>query len=178
MAGSTLSSFFDYAGGANPYTYKPDPGIFGGTAPGGGSAYSPTPGGFNADEWLKDKNPYAYEPSAGETKGKSFLDKFVAALNQGADNVSKLGQQQEKEKEKEKSPFGNTGNRGFGVQKLTENFTGVFHDPSPLAQMAGVPGEPGFGGKLLSAAAPLLGMIPGVGPVLAPIASMGSSFLG
>ena len=72
MAGSTLSSFFDYAGSANPYSYKPDPGIFGGATPGGGSSYSPTPGGFNADEWLKDKDTYSYRPDS-----KSFLDKFA-----------------------------------------------------------------------------------------------------
>jgi hypothetical protein len=177
MAGSTLNSYFDYKGAANapmpsnPYDYKPDPGIFGGAAPGGGSSYSPTPGGFRADEFLEDKNPYSYKP-------KSFLDKFVSALDQGANNAKYFKQQQQQEKEKEKSLFGNTANRGFGAQKLTENLTGIFQDPSPLAQMAGVPGEPGIGGQILSAASPLLSMIPGVGPALAVGAKMGSSFLG
>ena len=169
MAGSTLSSFFDYAGGANPYTYKPDPGIFGGAAPGGGSSYSPTPGGFRADEFLEDKDPYSYKP-------KSFLDKFASALTEGAGNARKFNQQQEKEKERSIATPSSMG--GGNVQQLTDNFTALYPQTFSPFTVAGVQGEPGIGGKILSAAAPLLGMIPGVGPVLAPIASMGSSFLG
>ena len=171
MAGSTLSSFFDYAGSANPYSYKPDPGIFGGATPGGGSSYSPTPGGFNADEWLKDKDTYSYRPDS-----KSFLDKFVGALDQGAKNAKYFNQQQEKEKEKTIATSSSVG--GGNVQKLTDNFTALYPQTFSPFTVAGVQGEPGIGGKILSAAAPLLGMIPGVGPILAPVASMGASFLG
>jgi hypothetical protein len=176
MSGSPLSSYFDYKGAANApmpsnsYDYKPDPGIFGGSAPNSGSAYSPTPGGFNADEWLKDKNPYAYKP-------KSFLDKFTDALNQGADNARKFNQQQQ-EKDKEKSIATPSSMSGGNVQQLTDNFTALFPQTFSPFTVAGVQGEPGIGGKLLSAAAPLLGMIPGVGPVLAAGASVGSSLLG
>jgi hypothetical protein len=169
MAGSTLSSFFDYSGAGNPYTYKPDPGIFGGAAPGGGSSYSPTPGGFRADEFLEDKDPYAYKP-------KSFLDKFTSALTEGAGNARKFNQQQEKEKERSLATPSSMG--GGNVQQLTDNFTALYPQTFSPFTVAGVQGEPGFGGKLLSAAAPLLGMIPGVGPALAAGASMGSSFLG
>jgi hypothetical protein len=169
MAGSTLSSFFDYAGGANPYTYKPDSGIFGGATPGGGSAYSPTPGGFSADEFLKDKDPYAYKP-------KSFLDKFTNALTEGAGNARKFNQQQEKEKERAIATPSSMG--GGSVQQLTDNFTALYPQTFSPFTVAGVQGEPGIGGKILSAAAPLLGMIPGVGPALAAGASLGSSFLG
>ena len=169
MAGSTLSSFFDYSGSANPYTYKPDSGIFGGAAPGGGSSYSPTPGGFSADEFLKDKDPYSYKP-------KSFLDKFASALTEGAGNARKFNQQQEKEKERSIATPSSMG--GGNVQQLTDNFTALYPQTFSPFTVAGVQGEPGIGGKILSAAAPLLGMIPGVGPILAPIASMGSSFLG
>jgi hypothetical protein len=170
MAGSTLNSYFDYAGGANPYTYKPDPGIFGGAAPGGGSSYSPTPGGFSADEFLKDKDPYAYKP-------KSFLDKFTSALTEGANNASKFNQQQQ-EKEKERAIATSSSMGGGNVQQLTDNFTALYPQTFSPFTVAGVQGEPGIGGKILSAAAPLLGMIPGAGPFLAAGAKMGSAFLG
>jgi hypothetical protein len=175
MAGSTLNSYFDYKGAANapmpsnPYDYKPDPGVFGGSVPGSGSSYSPTPGGFNADEWLKGKDPYSYKP-------KSFLDKFASALTEGADNARKFNQQQEKDKERAIATPSSMG--GGNVQQLTDNFTALYPQTFSPFTVAGVQGEPGFGGKLLSAAAPLLGMIPGVGPALAAGASMGSSFLG
>ena len=171
MAGSTLSSFFDYAGGANPYTYKPDPGIFGGTAPGGGSAYSPTPGGFRADEFLKDKDPYAYKPDS-----KIFLNKFASALDKYSNKSVNSSNQQEKEKERAIATPSSIG--GGNIQKLTENFTALYGPTFSPFTVAGVQGEPGIGGKILSAAAPLLGMIPGVGPALAAGASIGSSFLG
>jgi hypothetical protein len=175
MAGSTLNSYFDYKGAANapmpsnPYDYKPDPGIFGGAAPGGGSSYSPTPGGFSADEFLKDKDPYSYKP-------KSFLDKFVGALNEGANNARRFNQQQEKEKERAIATSSSMG--GGNVQKLTDNFTALYPQTFSPFTVEGMKGEPGIGGKLLSAAAPLLAMIPGAGPFLAAGASMGSSFLG
>ena len=175
MSSSTLSSFFDYSGASNPYTYKPDSSVFG-----GGYDFSKPvpdyPGKFEMPEWLKDKNPYAYEPGAGETKGKSFLNKFTDALNQGADNARKFNQQQEKEKEKLIATPSSMG--GGNVQQLTDNFTALYPQTFSPFTVAGVQGEPGFGGKLLSAAAPLLGMIPGAGPFLAAGASMGSSFLG
>jgi hypothetical protein len=176
MAGSSLNSYFDYKGAANapmpsnPYDYKPSPSVFGGSVPGSGSAYSPTPGGFNADEWLKDKNPYEYKP-------KSFLDKFTDALNQGSDNARKFNQQQQ-EKDKERSIATSSSMGGGNVQQLTDNFTALYPQTFSPFTVEGMKGEPGIGGKLLSAAAPLLGMIPGVGPVLAAGASMGSSFLG
>jgi hypothetical protein len=168
MAGNTISSFFDYAGSANPYDYKPNPDIFGGSAPGGGSAYSPAPGGFRADDWLKDKDPYAYKP-------KSFLDKFVSALDEGANNASRFKQQQEKEKERAIATSSSMG--GGSAQQLTDNFTALYPQTFSPFTVAGVQGEPGIGGQILSAAAPVLGMIPGAGPFLAAGAKMGSAFL-
>ena len=166
MAGSTLNSYFDYTGAANapmpsnPYDYKPSPDI------------------FDTDKWAKEKNPYAYEPEAGETKGKSFLDKFTNALYQGADNASKFNQrQQQQEKEKERAIATPSSMGGGNVQQLTDNFTALYPQTFSPFTVAGVQGEPGFGGKLLSAAAPLLGMIPGAGPFLAAGAKMGSAFL-
>lgn len=164
MAGSTLNSYFDYTGAANapmpsnPYDYKVSPDI------------------FDTDKWAKEKNPYAYEPEAGETKGKSFLDKFTNALYQGADNASKFNQQQQ-EKEKERAIATPSSMGGGNVQQLTDNFTALYPQTFSPFTVAGVQGEPGFGGKLLSAAAPLLGMIPGAGPFLAAGAKMGSAFL-
>jgi hypothetical protein len=154
---------------SNPYDYKPTPGVFGGAVPGSGSAYSPTPGGFNADEFLKDKNPYAYKP-------KSFLDKFTNALYEGADNARRFNQQQEKDKERSIATSSSMG--GGNVQQLTDNFTALYPQTFSPFTVAGVQGTPGVGGKILSAAAPLLGLIPGVGPALAAGASIGSSFLG
>ena len=166
MAGSTLNSYFDYTGAANapmpsnPYDYKPSPDI------------------FDTDKWAKEKNPYAYEPEPGETKGKSFLDKFTNALYQGADNASKFNQQQQQEKEKERA-FATPSSMGGGnVQQLTDNFTALYPQTFSPFTVAGVQGEPGIFGKVLSAAAPVLGMIPGAGPFLAAGAKMGSAFLG
>jgi hypothetical protein len=165
MAGSTLNSYFDYAGAANapmpsnPYDYEPSPNI------------------FDTDKWAPEKNPFADEPEAGETKGKSFLDKFTNALYEGADNASKFKQQQQ-EKEKERALATPSSMGGGNVQQLTDNFTALYPQTFSPFTVAGVQGEPGFGGKLLSAAAPLLGMIPGAGPFLAAGAKMGSAFLG
>ena len=175
MSSSTLSSFFDYAGGANPYTYKPGPSVSG-----GGYDFSKPvpdyPGKFEMPEWLKDKNPYAYEPGSGESKGKSFLDKFTNALYEGAGNARKFNQQQEKDKERSIATPSSMG--GGSVQQLTDNFTALYPQTFSPFTVAGVQGTPGIGGKILSAAAPLLGMIPGVGPALAAGASIGSSVLG
>ena len=166
MAGSTLNSYFDYTGAANApmfsnsYDYKLSPGI------------------FDTYKWAKEKNPSASEPEAGETKGKSFLDKFTNALNQGADNASKFNQQQQQQEKEKERAFATPSSMGGGnVQQLTDNFTALYPQTFSPFTVAGVQGEPGFGGKLLSAAAPLLGMIPGAGPFLAAGAKMGSAFL-
>lgn len=177
MPGSTLNSYFDYSGSANPYTYKLDPSVFGGSTPGGGSSYSPTPGGFNADDWLKNKDPYAYEPGAGETKGKSFLDKFAGALDKYSNKSVNPGSQQEKEKERAIATPSSIG--GGNIQKLTDNFTALYPQTFSPFTVEGMKGEKGVLGSILSpVAAAATSLIPGVGPLLAPIVGSAVSSLG
>jgi hypothetical protein len=177
MAGSTLNSFFNDSGASNPYSYKPDSSVFGGSTYDYSKPVSSNfEGGYEEPEWLKGKNPYAYEPGSGESKGKSFLDKFTNALYEGAGNARKFNQQQEKDKERSIATPSSMG--GGSVQQLTDNFTALYPQTFSPFTVAGVQGEPGIGGKILSAATPLLGLIPGVGPALAAGANIGASFLG
>jgi hypothetical protein len=176
MSSSTLSSFFDYAGGANPYTYKPDPSVSG-----GGYDFSKSipdyPGKFEMPEWLKDKNPYAYEPGTGETKGKSFLDKFAGALDKYSNKSVNPGSQQEKEKERAIATPSSIG--GGNIQKLTDNFTALYPQTFSPFTVAGVEGRKGVLGSILAPiASAATSLIPGVGPLLAPIAGAAVSSFG
>ena len=124
--------------------------------------------------WEKHVNHLEY---VWVDEGIDSLNKFAGALDKYSNKSVNPGSQQEKEKERTIATPSSIG--GGNIQKLTDNFTALYPQTFSPFTVAGVQGEKGVLGSIFGpVAAAATSLIPGVGPILAPIAGAAVSSLG